>query len=163
MPRCRRAVRLADGRSESAWESMLRMLHIACGIPVEPQFEVYDEHGQFVARGDLLIKGTSTLHEYDGDEHLDRHRQRKDLGRQRRIGHVEWTRRGYTSHEVLKQAVTILRDADVSLGRPHRPKRVRAWHALLAGSLFTPSGTERLRGRWGMAPPEGQGQQARGA
>jgi hypothetical protein len=162
-PMLRRAIRLADGRSESAWESMLRMLHIACHIPVEPQFEVYDGQGLFVARGDLRIKGTTTLHEYDGDEHLKRHRQRKDLGRQRRIGHVNWTRRAYTSHEVLKQAVSILRDADASLGRPHRPERVRHWHALLAGSLFTPSGTERLRARWGMPPTEGEDRQARGA
>jgi hypothetical protein len=30
---------------------MLRMLHTACHIPVEPQFEVYDGQGLFVARG----------------------------------------------------------------------------------------------------------------
>lgn len=67
-PSLRRALILADGRSESAWESMLRMLHWACDVPVEPQFEVYED-GIFVARGDLVIKGTRTLQEYDGDEH----------------------------------------------------------------------------------------------
>jgi hypothetical protein len=60
-------------------------------------------------------------------------------------------RRGYTSHEVLWQAVGILRDIDASLGRPHRPERIRAWHAMLLDSLFTPSGTARLRARWGLA------------
>lgn len=150
-PALRRALRYAEGRSESAWETMLRMLHVVCDVPVEPQFEVFDDNGVFLARGDLLVKGTRTLHEYDGDAHLQRRRHRKDLGRDRRLGHGEWIRRGYTSREVLKQAVGVLRDADAALGRPHRPERIRAWHALLADSLFTPSGTERLRRRWGVA------------
>jgi very-short-patch-repair endonuclease len=153
-PVLRQALKHADGRSESAWESMLRMLHEACGVPVEPQYVVRDAAGSFVARADLWIKGTRTLHEYDGDDHLTAHRRRKDLGRDRRLDRVQWTRHGYTSHEVLKQAVSVLRDADRSLGRPHRPHRVRAWHALLMDSLFTPSGTERLRARWGLARTE---------
>ena len=152
-PMLQQALRLADARSESAWETMLRMLHVACEVPVEPQLEVFDETGAFVARGDLWISGTKTLHEYDGDEHLQRPRQRKDLRRQRELGHLDWTRRGYTSHEVTRQAVGILRDADESLGRPHRPERARAWHALLTESLFTPTGTERLRARLGLNPP----------
>lgn len=146
-PMLRRVLSLADGRSESAWESMLRVLHVVCDVPVQPQADMFDDE-VFVARGDLLITGTRTLHEYDGEEHLKRPRQRKDLSRARRLGHIGYTRRGYTSHEVRKQAVGILRDADRSLGRVHRPERVRAWHALLMDSLFTPSGTERLRRRW---------------
>jgi hypothetical protein len=63
---------------------------------------------------------------------------------------VVWTRRGYTDVEVLHQAVSILRDADRSLGRPHRPERVRAWHALLTDSLFSPSGMALARRRWGL-------------
>ena len=152
-PLLRKALRLADGRSESAWESLLRMLHWACDVPVEPQYELFDAHGGFVARADLWLKGTRTLHEYDGGEHLTRPRQRHDLRRLRGLGHIEWTRRGYTSHEVLRQAVVILRDADASMGRPHRPERIRAWHALLAGSLFTAAGTERFRARLRGARP----------
>jgi hypothetical protein len=150
VPMLGRAVELADGRSESAWETLLRVLHIVCGVAVEPQFVLTDEAGGFVARGDLRIVGTTTLHEYDGGEHRKKQRQRRDLARERRIGNVVWTRRGYTDGEVLHQAVSILRDADRSLGRPHRPDRVRAWHALLTDSLFTPSGTARARHRWGL-------------
>jgi hypothetical protein len=150
VPRLRRAVALVDGRSESAWETLLRVLHVVCGVPVEPQFVLRDDEGGFVARGDLRIVGTTTLHEYDGGEHRTRHRHRSDLTRERRIGHAGWTRRGYTSVEVLHQAVAILRDADRSLGRRHRPERVRAWHALLADSLFTSRGTELVRRRWGL-------------
>ena len=62
----RRALALSDGRSESPWESLRRVLHVVCGVPVEPQFVLLDDHGVFVARGDLRISGTTTLHEYDG-------------------------------------------------------------------------------------------------
>lgn len=153
-PMLRRGRARADGRSESAWETLLRILHEVCGVPVEPQFVIEDEGGSFVARGDLRIVGTTTIHEYDGGEHRKKQRHRKDLARERRIGNVVWTRRGYTDAEVLHQAVSILRDADRSLGRPHRPERIRAWHALLARSLFSPSGTELLRRRWGLPGPE---------
>ena len=149
-PQLRRALTLADARSESAWETLLRILHVVCQVPVDPQFILLDENGGFVARGDLRITGTTTLHEYDGGEHRKKRRQRKDLARERRIGNVVWTRRGYTDVEVLTQGVAILRDADRSLGRPHDPGRIRAWHALLGQSMFTPSGMARVRARWGL-------------
>lgn len=152
-PLLRRALLLADGRSESAYESLLRVLHVVCGVPVKPQHEVRDGGGVLVARGDLWIVGTTTLHEYDGGNHLARARQRRDLRRERAIGHATWTRRGYVKEDVLTQGVGILRDADASLGRPHRPERIRAWHALLGQSLFTSAGTARLRARLGLALP----------
>lgn len=157
-----RALEVSDGRSESAWEALLRMLHEACDVPVEPQVEIFDDDGSFVARGDLRIKGTNTLHEYDGGEHRKKKRQRKDLARERRIGDTPITRRGYTDQEVLHQGVSILRDADRSLGREHRPERIRAWHALLAESLFTPAGTRRLRQLWGLPVDTGHEQHAEG-
>ncbi|MGZ4582075.1 MAG: hypothetical protein ACXVXG_15680 [Nocardioidaceae bacterium] len=149
-PLLRRALELADGRSESAWETLLRMLHVVCDVPVDPQHLVFAADGAFVARGDVWFVGTRTLHEYDGGDHLKRPRQRKDLRRARDLSNIDWVRRGYTSQEVLAQAVTILREADLSLGRRHRPERVRAWYALLADSLFTPSGTARFRRRLGL-------------
>lgn len=75
-PLLRQALGLVDARSESAYETLLRLLHVACDVPVEPQHEVYDDHGAFVARGDLWIVGTTTLREYDGADHLGRARQR---------------------------------------------------------------------------------------
>ena len=97
------ALRHADARSESAWESVLRMLHVACDVPVEPEHELYDASGMFVARGDLWIVGTRTLHEYDGAGHRERHQHRRDLRRERGIGHLGWTRRCYTLVEVTEQ------------------------------------------------------------
>jgi hypothetical protein len=92
----RRALELADGRSESVFETLLRLLHVSCGIEVEPQRVVVDERDGFVARGDLWLVGTTTLHEYDGAHHLTRARQRRDLARGRRVVGAEWVRRGYT-------------------------------------------------------------------
>jgi hypothetical protein len=146
-PMLRRALRYVDGRSQSAWETLLRILHVVCNVPVEPQAIITAPDGTFVAQGDLLIVGTRTLHEYDGGDHLPRPQQRKDLKRHRRLDRVEFTRHGYTSYDVLHQAVGILRDADEALDRPHRPERIRKWHALLADSLFTPSGTQRFLDR----------------
>lgn len=164
VPLLRHALALADGRSESAWETLLRILHVSCGIAVEPQFVLADEDGGLVARADLWVCGTNALHEYDGEHHLSGPRQRKDLARARRIGNQTWLRRGYTSSEVLHQALTVLRDADLSLGRVHRPERIRLWHELLADSLFTPSGQQRLRQRLSRAGSRsGDRRQAEGA
>ena len=149
-PRLARALSLADERSESAWESVLRMLHVACGIPVEPQFIVTDRHGDFVARGDLRIEGTRTLHEYDGGEHRRKRRHGADLRRERALGNAGWTRRGYTAVEVTGQGMVILREADETLGRRHDPRRLRPWSALLGESTFSPRGRTLLRRRWGL-------------
>ena len=39
-PRLRQVIPLLDKRSESAWESVMRVLHVAADIPVEPQHEI---------------------------------------------------------------------------------------------------------------------------
>lgn len=145
LPALRQAIDLADPRSESPWETLLRILHVVCGVEVHPQFEVPG----LGHRADLLLVGTRTFHEYDGEVHLPKPQQRKDLRRHRRLDVDEWSRHGYTSDDVLHRAVTILRDADHALGRPHRPERIRVWHDLLRHSLFTPSGTERFMLRVG--------------
>ena len=154
-PRLRTALALADSRSESAWETLLRVLHVTCEIDVVPQYVLQDQQGAFLGRADLWIWGTNALHEYDGEHHLSRHQQRRDLRRARRLTNDEWVRRGYTSADLLQQAVTVLRDADLALGREHRPSRIRRWHELLRDSLFTSSGQQRLRRRLGVdGPPD---------
>jgi hypothetical protein len=52
----RRAVPLIDARSESPWETVLRLMHVIPGLPpVEPQAELVDAAGNWVARGDLWL------------------------------------------------------------------------------------------------------------
>jgi len=145
----RRGLLYVDGRSESAWESMLRMLHVACDVPVLPQHELFGPNGVAIARADLWLMGTNAIHEYDGHHHLTRSRQRTDLGRGRRLANNGIVRRGYTSKDVLGQAHLILRDADLSLGREHVPDRVRRWYRWLGESMFTKAGTDKFMARIG--------------
>ncbi len=149
-PALRRAIDWADPRSESAWETALRIFHRVCEIEVEPQHEVFNQHGALVARGDLWLVGTTMFHEYDGGEHLERRRQVKDLRRVRRLDGESWSRRGFTSEDLVNRPIGILRDADRTLGRQHRPERIKAWYALLRESCFTPAGQRRLLERLGL-------------
>jgi hypothetical protein len=151
-PALRRALRLADGRAESPWESLLRMFHVLSGIPVEPQHDVRDERGAFVARGDLWLEGTRTLHEYDGAVHRDARAHRQDLMRERRLANLRWVRRGYTAQDLLHRGHVILREASADLDRPYDPRRMDPWSAALRESLFTSDGRSRLARRWARGP-----------
>jgi hypothetical protein len=63
----RRALRFADGRSESVGESRTRLILNACGFPdPELQLEVLDR-GQFVARVDLAYPELAVVIEFDGE------------------------------------------------------------------------------------------------
>lgn len=142
----RRALALADKRSESVYETLLRLLHVLCGIDVEPQYVVTDEDGVIVARADLRIVGTNALPEYDGDEHEQAPRRVRDRRRDRDIERAAHVRRGYTAGDVLHRSGSVLRDAERSLGLDHDPERIRPWFDELRKSLFTPSGqTEFVR------------------
>ena len=46
-PLLRRLIPLLDARSESPWESIMRVLHQAAEIPVTPQYEIFDQRGRF--------------------------------------------------------------------------------------------------------------------
>jgi hypothetical protein len=151
--RLREALTLVDGRAESLWESLLRLLHVLCDIEVEPQWQLVDADGVLVAEADLWLVGTTALHEYDGDEHELAPRRVRDRRRDRRVDKQGFVRRGYTAGDVIRRAVTVLEDADRALGRPHDPTRIRAWHDLLRDSLFTPAGRAAFLGRVPVAPP----------
>ena len=84
-PLLRQVIPLLDARSESAWESIMRVLHQAAEIPVTPQQEIFDEQGRFIARADLRIDGTRRIHEYDGAEHREADVHEVDLERDRAL------------------------------------------------------------------------------
>jgi very-short-patch-repair endonuclease len=144
----RRVLPLLDRRSESAWESVLRVLHVAVDVPVEPQHVVRDAAGAFVARADLWLVGTRRLHEYDGEVHRDRHTHRADLDRDRRLVEAGWQRCGYTATEVLRRGGSIIASADAVLGRGWDPGRLNVWRGLVRASLYGPEGRARVRSRW---------------
>jgi hypothetical protein len=145
----RAAAGLADARSESPYETLMRILHLVLEVLVEPQHELWAA-GTFVARGDLWVVGHPVFHEYDGADHRDRTRHRDDLRRDRDLERHGWVRRGYTSRELLQRPVEILRDVDRTLGRSYDGDRLDAWYDLLRDSCFTSSGRRRLLRRLGL-------------
>ncbi len=143
------AVGWMDGRSESPWESLLRVFHRSCGVPVVPQHVVHDDRGGFVARGDLWVVGSRMLHEYDGGVHREPEVHAEDLRRDRRLTQAGWRRRGYTAVDLMRRPQVVLADADETLGRRHRVDRLDPWLAMVEESLFHPDGPDLLLRRLG--------------
>lgn len=148
-PALRATLALADSRSESAWESVMRMLHHVLGVAVTPQVDLYGADGVFVGRADLLLDGTRTLHEYDGGGHRDRAQHRKDLKRDRDLVNTGYTRRGYTSDVLLRNASSVLVDCERALDRSLPRSALIEWQKLLSRSLVTPAGRHEIRRRLG--------------
>lgn len=147
-PRLRAVLPLLDDRSESPWESVMRVLHQAAGIRVEPQKEIFDQWGRFVARADLWLVGTRRIHEYDGDGHRERQTHRSDLARDRRLVEIDCQRMGFTSAQLLHEGASIIASADRLLGRRWDPRHLTRWEALLNDSLFRPAGRARAQRHW---------------
>jgi hypothetical protein len=145
LPMLRKALPLADHRSESAWETVLRLIHVASGIEVEPQYLIRDESGLVLARGDLLIKGTRRIPEYDGSDHRNKERHEDDLEREKCISRLQLERYGYIKKELVHHPGLVVRDAEQALGLPHVPGRVAEWLAWADESAITSSnGYRRL-------------------
>jgi hypothetical protein len=138
-PLLRQVIPLLNSRSESPWESIMRVLHVAAEIPVEPQFEIFD---------DLRIKGTRRLHEYDGERHREIDVHGSDLVRDRRLMAENWQRHGFISRHLISDGGSIIADVDRLLGRPWQPRRLTAWNGLLVNSLFGRAGRARAWRRW---------------
>ena len=143
----RRALALADDRSESWWESVLRLQHVVTGLgPVECQREIWAD-GLFVARADLHLLGTTRYPECDGGEHRDRDRHVRDLARDKAMSRLGLDRYGYSTSEIAHRPEMIIRDAEGARGLAHDPRRVHIWRRLSGPSTLTGSGRARLAGR----------------
>ena len=134
-PRLRQVLPLLDGRSESAWESVLRLLHHVAEVEVEPQLRIEDDAGRFVARADLAVVGTRRLHECDGEVHREPDAHRADLARDRRLVENGWQRLGWTAAEVL-QGGPVITSLDALLRRPWRSRRLERWRSWVAASSW---------------------------
>ena len=148
-PRLREALRLTDHRSESAGESLLRVLHVVCAVPVEPQLVIQDGEGYVVARADLRIAGTKRLPEYDGAYHRDAAQYERDRSRDRRLRTLGWDPYSYSAVSLFQTPSVILREADQALGRDHDPARLDRWRDLWAESSYSDTGKARLRRAFG--------------
>jgi very-short-patch-repair endonuclease len=150
-PRLRQVIALLDSRSESPWESVLRVLHCVADIPVEPQHVIVDRYGRFLARADLWIKGTRRIHEYDGAVHREAEVHQRDLKRERNLIMSDWQRFGFTSAHILNEGAAIIRSVDDLLGRPWDSRRLEAWEELLSESMFRRRGRARALPKWSRA------------
>ena len=151
--RLRHAVALLDDRSESAWESVMRVLHRAAEIDVELQRRLEDPRGHFLGRADLWLVGTRRIHEYDGEIHRDRDVHRGDLRRDRALVEAGIERLGFTSYEVLHEGGNIIASVDRLLGRVWDARRLERWNELISDSLYGAAGRARARARWRRALP----------
>jgi len=142
-----RAVALADPRSESWWESVLRLVHVVAGLgPVDCQVDVTGDHGS-IARADLHLVGTNRYPECDGGEHRTPDRHERDLRRDKAMLRAGAERYGYTAGEIARQPQVIIRDAEDARGLAHDERRVNRWWAVARASSLTPYGRTRLAGR----------------
>jgi hypothetical protein len=147
-PLLRRVIPLLDKRSESAWESIMRVLHVAAEVPVEPQYKIFDARGRFVARADLWVRGTRRIQEYDGGDHREPDVHQKDLVRERRLLAEQWERYGYTSVHLLNDAPEIIHSLDEVLARPWDARRLYAWRELINTSMLGRRGRARALAHW---------------
>jgi hypothetical protein len=144
LPNLRQALALCDGRSESPWETVLRLLHVTAGFEVDPQADIRHDDGGFIARADLRIRGTRRLPEYDGAGHREREQHRLDLAREKALAREHWERYGYVAKEILGEPERVIRDAEQALGLPHDGGRLATWCHLVGQSSLTPEGWVRL-------------------
>lgn len=143
----RRALDLADGRSESWWETMLRLVHVLAGIEVEPQEVIVNRAGIEIARVDLRLTGTRRVAEYDGSEHRERARHEKDLRRDKSLARQGLERYGYIATEIIHASDRIIRDAEEALGLPSVAGRGGIWRAEARAATVSAVGQTSLRRR----------------
>jgi hypothetical protein len=107
----RAALPLLRTRSESPRESVLRVIIVLAGLP-EPEcnFEVFDEDGRFLARGDLAYPEYKLLLEYQGDQHrTDRAQWRSDIRRTGRLEDAGWQVLQFTDDDLRDPAALVAR------------------------------------------------------
>jgi len=99
----RELVALADPRAESPMESRTRLRAIDAGFPAfEPQVDVFNDIGRFVARLDLGRREDRKAVEFDGDaDHSSLQQQRFDYARRRRVESCGWGLAVVTTEQVM--------------------------------------------------------------
>jgi hypothetical protein len=139
---------LSSPKSESGGETVLRAFHEVIGVPVRPQVDLFDDHGTAIGRADLLLVGTTMVHEYDGEHHRDKVQHRTDLRRERGWAGTPYVRRGFVLDDLLNHPAVVMHEIDRALGRPHLPRRLSRWRRIVRNSLYSEAGRERIMNRW---------------
>lgn len=110
-PLIRQALPLLDERSESPRESALRVCLVLAGLPpFEPNKNIYDSAGRFVARPDLVSVRYRLILEYEGDHHRsDRQQWFKDIERVSQLEDAGWRVIRVTADDLRHPARLIAR------------------------------------------------------
>lgn len=109
--RARRVAKLVRGRVASVRESDLRWWIHRAGLP-EPEVnvDIVDEHGRWLARGDLVYRRAKVLVEYDGWQHERNAEQRQwDHLRREQLEAAGWRVIVITSIDMTKPHLVIAR------------------------------------------------------
>jgi hypothetical protein len=101
----RRALPLLDGRSRSRPESHLRYALLNAGLPAPKVNEpIYDEHGDWLAEPDLAYDDVRIALEYNGAEHAELCRMRRDMTRALdMVDRGGWLTLGFGPTEVFRR------------------------------------------------------------
>ncbi len=100
--RARAAVALVDRRSRSRPESHLRVALVGAGLPApEVNVSVHDERGGWLAEPDLSYPAARLAVEYQGAEHADPGRMRRDTARHMDLRRAGWDVLYYTAAQVF--------------------------------------------------------------
>lgn len=143
----RRALLLADGRSQSPYETVLRLLHVFAGVAVEPQHQLRTETGEVIWSLDLLISGTRRAAEFDGGVHRAADVHLRDMRRDRLLARHGIERFAYGARDVIDTPEQIIRDAEDALGLPHDSRRLGRWQREWRLSTYSPTGYGALMHR----------------
>jgi hypothetical protein len=124
----RGAVKLADPRSESAMETLLRLIVVIPGLPEPtPQFVIRDSAGGWLARVDLLGANGSSVLEYDGAAHDAPKRHASDVARWRLLRREGYEVFPYTARDVFFGPAQIISDYQAALGLPLDQSAAQRW------------------------------------
>lgn len=129
--RVRKVARLADERSGSVLESLLRVLLTEAGLaPDQSQFTVRDERGRPVGRFDFVYLRARLIVEADGFEfHSGRADYRKDRRRGNACCRADWSLLRFSWEDVRLYPEYVVEMVRYELAKPsrrHRAARVPA-------------------------------------
>ncbi|HEY2273623.1 MAG TPA: hypothetical protein VGH30_12665 [Jatrophihabitantaceae bacterium] len=106
--RAREALQLLDGRSRSRPESHLRCIVVRAGLPYPRVNQaIYTANGEWLAEPDLSYPRARVALEYNGKDHADLERMRKDITREIDIDGNEWKVVVFGAREVFKTPYQI--------------------------------------------------------
>jgi very-short-patch-repair endonuclease len=115
--RAKRAIRLADPRSESIPESELRVWLTVAGLKPDLQVPVFDERRGFVGRLDLAFPAQKLAVEYDGDWHREGDQPQHDEARRRAICALGWRFIVVTKAELYEKPKAVVASVRAALSR----------------------------------------------